>query len=78
MRRDQLEHAIRTSCHLAAGREKDVIFVTSLLEHNIVTIDVLLARADEIDPADTRRQVVVEWCRAQTIDQPGGGARGGS
>lgn len=53
MRRDQLEHAIRTACHLCvaklcAFREKDQNFVAALLDVDLVNAEVIAKRLPEV------------------------------
>jgi hypothetical protein len=50
---------------LAAGREKDWLFVTELLHHRFVKPEVLIARIETLNIDKQRRQALIQWVKAR-------------
>jgi hypothetical protein len=50
---------------LAAGREKDWLFVNELLHHRFVKPEVLIARIETLNIDKQRRQALIQWVKAR-------------
>ncbi len=50
---------------LAAGRDKDWLFVTELLRHQFVNQSVLIERIQTLDIEEKRQQALIQWVKAK-------------
>jgi hypothetical protein len=50
---------------LAAGREKDWLFVAELLHHQFVKPEILIARIETLNIDKQRQQALIQWVKAR-------------
>ncbi len=63
---------------LAAGREKDWLFVEAMLKHKLVTADALAERIETLPIRDAVRALLKSWLAQHRLTEPRPGTGGGT
>jgi hypothetical protein len=60
-----LDPTVLAASKLAAGREKDWLFVAELLHHQFVKPEILIARIETLNIDKQRQQALIQWVKAR-------------